>query len=160
MRFLTPIIGRLQSGLFNPMIHRVIRILGEQGLLPEIPGILKGKNNRVMYLGRLALAMKTLETEGLQKTLADWAPLAQAEQLDWIDNLDMDESFRESARNNGMPATWLKDIERVKEIRQERAKAMQMQQMAQMAPDITKSVKNLSGEINDKSPIRELQNVA
>ncbi len=37
LRFLTPIIGRLQSGLFNPMIQRVIGILSRQGKLPEMP---------------------------------------------------------------------------------------------------------------------------
>ena len=31
LRFLTPIIGRLQSGLFNPMLQRVLGILSRQG---------------------------------------------------------------------------------------------------------------------------------
>jgi len=142
MRFLTPIIGRLQSGLFNPMIHRIIGILGRQGLLPMMPEQLVNRDYNVMYLGRLALAMKTLETEGLAKTVAEWAPLTQAQIVTgWEDNLDVDTAFRDSARNNGMPATWLKDMERMAEEREARAQAEQAQMMIQAAPELAKAAK-------------------
>ena len=139
MRFLTPIIGRLQSELFNPMIQRIIGILNGQGKLPEMPPELSEKEFSVMYLGRLALALRTLETEGFTKTLAEWGPLA--EMVDFLDNLDTDKAFRDSARNNGMPATWLKEIGKVQEERQAREQAAQQQQMVEQAESITKSAK-------------------
>jgi len=141
MRFLTPIIGRLQSGFFNPMITRVIGILGRQQLLPSMPAQLIDVDYDVMYLGRLALAMRTLETEGLQKTLAEWSPLATAQIMGWVDNLDMDEAFRGSARNNGMPASWLKNVTRVQEERQAREEAAKQQQMLEVIPEMAKAAK-------------------
>jgi len=149
MRFLTPIIGRLQSELFNPMIHRIIGILSKrkkikadgstESLLPEMPEVLSEQDFSVMYLGRLALALRTLETEGLAKTLMEWAPLAGLS--DWLDNLDTDMAFRDSSRNNGMPATWLKEIDKVKADRLEREQKLQAQQMVAAAPEIAKAAK-------------------
>jgi hypothetical protein len=144
MRFLTPIIGRLQSELFNPMIHRIIGILGRQKLIPAMPEQLVGKDYSVIYLGRLALAMRTLETEGLAKTLSEWGPMAEAQMMEWIDNLDVDQAFRDSARNNGMPATWLKEIEKVKALREKRAQQQEAMALMENAKDLTSAVKNLS----------------
>lgn len=160
MRFLTPIIGRLQSELFNPMIHRIIGILGRQKLLPEMPAELEGKEYSVMYLGRLALALRTLETEGLAKTIAEWSPLAQAQIMGWVDNLDIDQAFRDSARNNGMPATWLKDLERVQEERQAREQQMQKQALMDKAKDLSGAVRNLSTKVEEGSIMEGIKNAA
>jgi hypothetical protein len=161
MRFLTPIIGRLQSGLFNPMIQRIINILSRKGLLPEIPDQLKGAEYSVMYLGRLALAMKTLETEGLAKTLAEWAPLAGQNIVEWLDNLDMDQSFRDSFRNNGGPATWLKDVKERDLERAQRDLKQQQAEMIQAAPELAKAYKQGSGKAEEGSLSQEvIQNVA
>lgn len=160
MRFLTPIIGRLQSGLFNPMINRIINLLGRQGLLTEQPEQIIDKEFSVMYLGRLALAMRTLETEGLQKTLEQWAPLAAQNMTEWLDNLDVDQAFRDSARNNGVPAPWLKDIKRVAEQRATREALLQAQQLTEAAPELSKAAKNLTGKVEDGSILEGLQNAA
>ncbi|MCK5610261.1 head-tail connector protein [Candidatus Pacearchaeota archaeon] len=161
LRFLTPIIGRLQSGLFNPMIDRVIGILGDQKMLPEMPEELVDEDYNVMYLGRLALAMKTLETEGLTKTIAEWSPLSQAQVMTgWEDNLDVDQAFRDSARNNGVPATWLMAVKKRDLNRAQERAALQQQQAIESAPDLTKSVKNLSTKPEEGSPAQELINAA
>lgn len=144
MRFLTPIIGRLQSELFNPMIHRVIGILERQDLLPDMPPVLSEVEYKITYLGRLALSLKTLETEGLQKTLAEWGPLAQAEITEWLDNLNQDKAFRDSARNNGCPATWLEDLNKVKKDREQIQQQQQAQALRQQLPELTKAAKNLN----------------
>ena len=139
MRFLTPIIGRLQSELFNPMIERIIKILGKQRKLGDMPPELAEKEVSIMYLGRIALSLRTLETEGFTKTLTEWGPLIEI--LDFMDNLDTDLAFRDSSRNNGMPATWLKDIEMVQQERQARIEAQQRQEMMQQLPEIAKAAK-------------------
>lgn len=151
MRFLTPIIGRLQSELFNPLIHRVLSILARQNLLPPMPEVLVNADYGIVYLGRLALAIKTLESEGLQKTLAEWAPLAEI-QPNIFDNLDTDKSFRDSARNNGVPATWLTEIEERDMRRQQAQQAQQAQMMAEQAPNVAKAYKNASVKPEEGSP--------
>lgn len=160
MRFLTPIIGRLQSDLFNPMIHRVMRILGEQKLLPAQPTQIIGKEYKVMYLGRLALAMRTLETEGLMKTLDEWAPMAENGVAGWLDNLNMDEAFRGSMRNNGAPASYLKDIKVRDQERQARLEQLQRQQLVEQIPDLAKAAKDLSKPVEDNSILKETANAA
>ena len=158
MRFLTPIIGRLQSELFNPMINRTIGILSKQGKLPEMPNELSEKDFSVMYLGRLALALRTLEVEGLSKTLLEWSPLAELS--DWLDNLDTDLAFRDSSRNNGMPATWLKDIKTVKADRIKREQKLQQQQMLEAAPELAKAAKAAGTKPEEGSITEEVINAA
>ncbi len=156
LRFLTPIIGRLQSGLFNPMIQRVIGILSRQKKLLPIPKELSEKEFSIMYLGRLALALRTIETEGLTKTLQEWAPLAGMDILDWLDNINQDVAFRDSARNNGVPSTWLNNEDEVKKIRDGRATEQAQQQMLEAAPDLGKAYKSLSGKPEEGSPAEEI----
>jgi hypothetical protein len=159
LRFLTPIIGRLQSGLFNPMIDRMIQILSRKGLLPQIPEQLKEANYSVMYLGRLALAMKTLETEGLQRTLEQFRPLADMNIFDWLDNLSQDKAFRDTMRSNGAGA-WVEDEDEVAQTRAIRAAKQQAQELAAAAPDITKALKNVSGKVEEDSILERAANVA
>ena len=151
LRFLTPIIGRLQSGLFNPMINRIIGILGRQTkkladstvqrLIPPMPPELVDRDFSVMYLGRLALALRTIETEGLTKTLLEWAPLADMNILEWLDNIKQDVAFRDSARNNGVPATWINSTDEVKIIRDNRAAEQAQQQALEALPELAKAAK-------------------
>jgi len=159
MRFLTPIIGRLQSDLFNPMIHRIIGILGRQGLLPAKPPQLENADYSIMYLGRLALAMRTLETEGLAKTLTDWAPMGELDNS-WLDNLDVDVAFRDSARNNGMPATWLKNIKQRDAERRALAQQEQAQAALAQASELSKGLRNVSKAPEEGSITKELIDAA
>lgn len=160
LRFLTPIIGRLQSGLFNPMIQRVIGILGRQGKLTKAPQELVDADYSVMYLGRLALALRTIETEGLTKTLQEWAPLADMNIFEWLDNIKQDVAFRDSARNNGVPATWLNNTDEVTRIRDDRAAAAQAQQAIEAAPELGKAIKSVSGKPEEGSLAESITNAA
>ena len=160
LRFLTPIIGRLQSGLFNPMIQRVIGILGRQGKLPDMPEELAEKEFSVMYLGRLALALRTIETEGLTKTLMEWTPLADMGILEWLDHINVPVAFRDSARNNGVPATWLQSEDVVKKIQDDRVAQQAQQQMLEAAPELGKAYKSVSGKPEEGSPAEEITNAA
>ena len=155
LRFLTPIIGRLQSGLFNPMINRVIGILGRQGKLSEMPQELSEADFSIMYLGRLALALRTIEVEGLAKTLAEWAPLADMNVLEWLDHLDIPVAFRDSARNNGIPATWLRSLDEVKQIQDNRAAKEEAQAQLAAAEQAAKAAKLGSTKPEEGSPTAE-----
>ena len=166
MRFLTPIIGRLQSELFNPLIHRIIGILARQvdktgkTLIPSPPPELENSSYSIVYLGRLALAIKTLESEGLQKTLAEWSPMAEAGFTSWLDNLDIDVAFRDAGRNNGIPATWLKDVKKRDEERLAKQKAQQAQMMMEQVPNIAKAAKAGSSKPEEGSPTEMILNAA
>jgi hypothetical protein len=165
LRFLTPIIGRLQSGLFNPMIQRVMGILGRQtkkntagevvSLLPKMPEELAEQEFSVMYLGRLALALRTIETEGLTKTLLEWEPMANMNIMEWLDHINIPVAFRDSARNNGVPATWLRSTEDVKQIQDERAQQQAAQAQLEAAEQAAKAAKLGSTKPDEGSPTSE-----
>jgi hypothetical protein len=121
-----------------------------------VPEQLAGKEYSVMYLGRLSLALRTLEIEGFSKTIAEWGPLGEAGRIDWLDNINMDIAFRDSARNNGMPATWLKNEEKMNLERQVRAQAAQAAQMAEAAPKVAKAAKSLNEPSNENSILKEV----
>ena len=152
LRFLTPIIGRLQSGLFNPMIQRVIGILSRQKKLPEMPEELSEQDFSIMYLGRLALALRTIETEGLVKTLNEWAVFVDMNILDWVDHINVPTAFRDSARNNGMPSTWLRTEDEVKQIQDDRNAGLAAEKQLQAAPELAKAYKQTSGKPEEGSP--------
>jgi hypothetical protein len=139
MRFLTPIIGRLQSELFNPMIHRMIGILSKKDKLPEMPSELSEQEFSIVYLGRLALALRTLETEGLAQLLLEWAPMAEIS--NHMDNLDADIAFRDSGRNRGVPATWFKNEEERDAKRAADAELARLREIVAAAPELAKAAK-------------------
>ena len=157
LRFLIPIIGRLQSGLFNPMIQRIIGILEKQGKLPEAPPELSNKEFSVMYLGRIALSLRTLEVEGMTKTLLAFEPLAGMNVLDWLDNVDTDESFRESWRANGASATWLKSVQKRDTERIQRQEAEAARAQMEALPGLMKAAKDGSTKPEDGSPAQEIK---
>ena len=158
MRFLTPIIGRLQSELFNPMIQRIIGILSKQKKLPEMPAELSEQEFSVMYLGRLALALRTLESEGLTQLLLEWAPMAEIS--NHMDNLDTDIAFRDSSRNRGVPATWLKSTDDRDADRLKRDQAAAQQALMEQIPDLAKATKAAGTKADDGSITDELLNAA
>ena len=158
MRLLIHIIGRMQSGYFNPMIHRIIGILGRAGKLPDVPEQLKEVDYRIEYLGRLALALKTLQTEGFVKTMEELRPLTEMERIEWLDNYDIDEAARGIGMNNGVPATWLKSIVDRDTQRDADAQQAQVQAALEQMPDLAKGVKNLSQKPEEGSPAQEVMN--
>lgn len=158
LRFLIPIIGRLQSGLFNPMIQRMIGILGKQGKLPQAPPELVDAEYSIMYLGRIALSLRTLEVEGMTKTLLAFQPLAEMNIFDWLDNLETDDAFRDSWRANGASAAWLKNIDKRDKERADKAQAEAAQAALAAAPDLMKAAKAGSTKPEDGSPTQEILN--
>lgn len=156
LRFLIPIIGRLQSGLFNPMIQRMIGILGRQGKLPDMPPELVDKDFSIMYLGRIALSLRTLEVEGMTKTLLAFQPLAEMDILDWLDNLETDDAFRDSWRANGASAAWLKNIDQRDKERLDRKQEQAQQVALEAAPELMKAAKAGSTKPEDGSPTQEI----
>lgn len=152
MRTLTPIIGRLQSELFNRLIHRMIRILGEAGALPEQPPELKDADYSIEYLGRLALALKSLESQGFVMTM-EQLKLAFGEvgRLEYMDNFDIDKASRNLGRNNGIPATWLKNEKLMKAEREQRAAEAKEQAAMEQLPDAAKALADTEGMLNAKA---------
>jgi hypothetical protein len=121
LRFLGPILGRLNNELLRPIIDRVFDILSRKGKLPQAPGILKdNKDLSVIYTSQIAKAQRTSEAETLNRVLGASAAVIQY-QPDVMDNINGDEVLKGNAKVFGLPEEYLNSVEAVADTRKARA---------------------------------------
>jgi hypothetical protein len=156
---LGPALGRQQTELFDPFLTRVFWVLYRAGHLRPVPEELSNQGLAVDYVGRLALAMKSQETQATSQVLSFVSQMAQAKP-EILDNFDVDEIAQGTAQRSGMPIKYLvsPDVrdKRRKAREQAQAEAIQAQQEAEML----KQVPNLSKSIEPNSPAEALMKAA
>jgi hypothetical protein len=132
LRFLGPVLGRLNNELLRPIIDRVFDILSRRGRYPKPPGILKNKPNlKVVYTSQIAKAQRTGEANTLLKVLQAAQPIIMA-QPDTMDNFNGDDIIRYYSNLFGLPHEFVNDQKAVKATREGRAQAQQKAAQAQM----------------------------
>lgn len=133
---LSPMSGRLESDLFNPLIERGLGILFRTGRLPPPPVGIDAYS--ITYTGKLAMALKRGEVRAVQDTYNVVAPWVEADPT-LLDNFDQDKIVRGTGERIGLPGEWLRpsdDVAEIREARQEQEEAMQQAQMAQEAAKV------------------------
>ncbi len=130
-RFLSPILGRLQSELLEPMIERVFGIEQRAGRFDPIPEILAGQKISVEYISPIARAQKASDVAAIVETFQVAAEL-DAVLPGTLDNLDSDFAIREIADAKGVPVSMIRDAQDVIDIR-ERRQELEDQQRQQQA---------------------------
>jgi hypothetical protein len=131
LRFLGPILGRLNNELLKPIIDRTFDILSRRGKFPKPPLALSRKPDlRIIYTSQIAKAQRTGEANTLQKVLQVSLPVVQA-QPDVMDNFNGDKIVRYNASLFGLPTEFLNDPKDIKATRAARAKAQQDAMAAQ-----------------------------
>lgn len=119
---LGPALGRQQTEFFDSMLNRVFWILFRNNYLPPPPDELVGQGLEVNYIGRLALAMKQVETQATATTLQFIGGLFQLAP-DIMDNFNTDEIAQGTAQRAGMPVNYLRPPDTRDKMRQQRAAA-------------------------------------
>ena len=135
MLMLGPVLDRLRSELFQPLIERVFGIMWRRGDIPEPPPemVEAGAGLSIEFISILAQAQKQAGLAGINNTVMFAGSAAQFHP-EILDKINFDEALDEVAAMNGMPPNLLRSDEEVAQIRQQRAEQMQQQQqMAQMA---------------------------
>lgn len=143
-RLLGPTLGRLESELLAPLIHRCLSMMARAGVLLPLPPILMEQAEMlggmaeldVEYEGPLARAAKASDVAAIQRTLEMLVPLAQTDPT-VLDNYDLDEMARGIGDANGLASRFKKDprvVEKTRAERQKKADAekQQMMQIEQM----------------------------
>ena len=147
-RFLSPILGRLQSELLEPMVQRVFGIELRAGRLDPIPEILAGQNVSVEYISPSARAQKASDVSAIIETFQVAAEL-EAVAPGSSDNLDADIALREIASAKGVPVSIVRDAEFVAAIRERKqqlaAEQQQQQQLLEGADAASKLIPALAG---------------
>ena len=142
---LAPTGGRLQSEFLGPMIQREIDILARAGALPPMPQVLIDAGVDLIdieYTSPLAKAQRADEGVAIMRTLEAVTPLAQIDPA-VLKVFDPIEIARELSDINGVPQKLLRSPEKIRELEEQEAAALQAQQLLQAAPVVTQSMKGL-----------------
>ena len=133
MLMLGPVLDRLRSELFQPLIERVFGIMWRRGDIPAPPPELAQSGLQIEFISILAQAQKQAGLAGINGTVA-FAGQVSGMHPEILDKINFDEALDQVAEMNGVPPKLLRSDEDVAQIRQQRAEQMaQQQQMAQMA---------------------------
>ena len=147
-RFLSPILGRLQSELLEPMIQRIFGIELRAGRLDPIPPILAGQNIAVEYVSPIARAQKASDVASIIE-MFEVAAGMEAIAPGVTDNLDADVAIRKIAEAKGIPVSIVRDANFVAEIRERKqelaAEQQQKQEMLETADAAAKLIPAIVG---------------
>lgn len=129
---LGPVLMRITNELLDPLIDRVFSILERLGLLPEAPEALQGVKLRVEYLSIIEQAQKALGIVAVERFLAIVGNLSQLDPSA-LDKLNIDEVVDTVADSLGIKPDLVLADDRVRQIRENRAKQAAAQQQQQGA---------------------------
>lgn len=148
---LGPVLERLQTELFGPLIDIIFERCSDVGILPEVPdGMKGGEQIDVQYKSALAKASDYSRVTNMQQFLSVCMNLSQIPGL--LDNIDIDSTVRALAENLDVPPELIrdqKDVDAIRQAQQEQMEQQQqmaaMQQIAQTADTGAGAVEKLSG---------------
>jgi hypothetical protein len=133
LRFLGPMLGRQQYEFLQPLVERVYAMLDRRGDLPEPPAELQGVPLKIQYTSVMAMSQRMSELTNIQRTFTNAAPIFSA-QPETMDNIDGDAGVKYIAKICNFPQEMIRDVEKLQEIRKQRAEQQQaMQEAAQTA---------------------------
>ena len=132
MTMLGPVLGRLQGELLSKIIDRTFAVMYRNGLLPEAPAEIQGKELEIKYLSILARAQEMGAVNAMMQMLNFTGALAQVKQ-DVLDLLNADGMFKEFADAVGVPPDTIVPDNQVASIRAQRAEMQKQQQQMAMA---------------------------
>lgn len=140
---LAPVIQRLDSEEFDPVISIVVRAVLDAQLVPPPPDELNGPL-KVEYISTVHAAMKAGDTNSMMNFagfLGEIAKLAP----DVMDNLDTDEMVRRVRSAMNIPAAVMKDEEVVAMIREARAARQQAAEQSQQTQQMADAAAKVGG---------------
>lgn len=144
MTILGPTLGRLQSELLGPMIHRILMILLRRGMLLPVPEAMAGQEYMVEYVSALAKAQKLHEIQAINQSVGLVTSYAQIDPA-VVDNIDPDELVRYTHELYGAPLQILRTREVVTAIRQQRMEAAQAEQAKADAALMVEGAEKVAG---------------
>lgn len=121
MLILGPVLDRLRSELFQPLIERAFHIMRRGAFLPPLPPSLLGQELKIEFVSILAQAQKSAGMGAVRQVVGF---VAQNAALDpaILDKLDLDEAVDQLAEMSGVPPLLIRSDEAVAAIRAARAR--------------------------------------
>ncbi|MDR2946439.1 MAG: head-tail connector protein [Candidatus Adiutrix sp.] len=131
---LGPVLDRLRSELFQPLIERVYGIMDRLGMIAPPPPEMDGQEINIEFISVLANGQKMAGKASIFETLEFVGTAAQATQNPGVlDKFNVDVAIDEIADMNGVPPSVIRSEEEVEALRAQREQQMQAaQSMAMM----------------------------
>jgi hypothetical protein len=140
---LGPIITRLSSECYDPIIERTFNIANRVGMIPKPPQELEGMEIQVEYISVFAQAQKMVGTTAIKETVSFAGSLISV-QPNIVDKINFDEALDRIADMNGVPPGVIRGDEEVAQIRKQREQAAQQQAQMQQMQVAAQGAKTLS----------------
>lgn len=120
MLILGPVLDRLRSELFQPLIERSFKIMQRGTYLPPLPPSLLGHELKIEFVSILAQAQKSAGVGAVQQVV-NFVGQSSTLNPEVLDKLDLDEAVDQVAEMSGVPPLLIRSDEAVQAIRTERA---------------------------------------
>ena len=130
---LGPVIETVNNDMLPVADARMYGIAQRGGLLPPVPEELAGEPVTVEFTSMLAQLMKMTGLSQTERVVGFAGSMAQVLGPEVLDTLDGDEIITDYAERAGVPAKAMRDMNKVKAMRESRQQQEQMEQMAAMA---------------------------
>jgi hypothetical protein len=126
---MAPAVGRQQSELLGPMIHREFNIMARQGLIPPMPPVMLEASGEyeIEYVSPATQFQRAGELLGTQRTMEMAAPFI-ASDPSFILRFDENEIVEQAQEIHGAPAKILRSREEFEERRREMQEAQKEQE--------------------------------
>lgn len=123
------------------------------GFLPPVPEILKAyPHYDIQYVGKMALALKSLDVQALIEVMGIIEPFVQFDP-GILKNINFQRTMRGVATRKGLPGDFLNSKEEMAEMAKAEAEKAKQQQMMQALPTIADSVSKLQKPTQPGSPL-------
>ena len=147
---LGPVLERMQTEIFGPLIERVFERCAAAGILPPVPeGLPPGADIEVEYTSALSQAQNLSRVTNMQQFVGQLGQVAQVKP-EVLDLLDEDRLTRKFAEFLNVPPDILRERDEVEALRQARVRqqeAMQQQQQMMQAASTAADVAKTAGDI-------------
>ena len=146
---LGPVLERFQNEALNPIMERVIAIMGRardvngMPIMPPAPASFANRHVKFEYESMLSQAQKASQTTGIER-LAQFVGNLAAAVPDVLDMPDWDDMVREYSDLLGNSPTLLNPEDKVKKQRAFKAQQIQSQQQAQASMAAVQGAQTLS----------------
>lgn len=165
LRILSSMLEPLQPELFKPLIERAFNICKRNGVFGKIdenenlvdaPEALQGEPLKIEYTSNLAMSIRMGEVQAFAGAMETLTPLFQANQAA-LDNVDIDDVTRGTMERYNVPASFIRDWEAVKEMREARQEALANEAAAEKMTQAADITKTLSGKVDPSSPLKAME---
>ena len=147
---IAPTAGRLQAEFLGRLIERELDLLFQQGLMPELPSILRDTDAaeyHIEYDSPMSRMQRAEKAAGFMRALDVAANYAKnTGDLSPLDFFAFDTAMPEILDIHGAPTSWTRSMEDVLAIRAKRDEAAQTQQMIEAAPAVAGLAKNMPAQ--------------